>query len=44
VREIMAARQKADLAALVFQRDFLFLVEGKPVILPGLPEEPEATP
>jgi len=44
VREIMAARQKADLAALAFQRDFLFLVEGKPVILPGLPEEPEATP
>jgi exopolyphosphatase/guanosine-5'-triphosphate,3'-diphosphate pyrophosphatase len=37
VREVSAAQIKADLAMLVFQRDFLFLSGGKPVELPQAP-------
>ena len=37
VREVSAAQIKADLAMLVFQREFLFLSGGKPVEIPASP-------
>jgi exopolyphosphatase / guanosine-5'-triphosphate,3'-diphosphate pyrophosphatase len=44
LREVMAARQKADLARLVFQREFVFLADGQPVPVPPTPGEPEPSP
>lgn len=42
-REVRAARQKGDLAALVFQRDLVFLSDGVEIVVPDEPAglEPE---